>query len=393
MSLGKRRAKVPRAQLRPSNPIAIHQVRLARQRDRLARLAVVGVAVLLTAAVVHGSGPPFTYRLGQQPNRELRVNVPSFQRRNLSKTNMLRQVAADKVAPFMANDPASLRALADRLEDLVEAVAKAPSLQALPEGLRTSWKLTSALFDDLKAATDTPERVSDLHARIQKAFVPLIRDGVLGPVDLPVHEESRRTLAVHRTGRPPSEAHEVPRERVTPERVARPDGPVAREFQAAFDPPQLRQTMFALVAEKLAGTPTLTYEEQLTTQAREAARNRLGEVYDTYSRGDVLVEQGQKIEDEQLMLLRLEHEMACASLGFGDRVRRTGSIVVLVAALFALLGYYIYRHEIQIGRDVRRIAGLCALVVGAMGLVRLLAVQPWDAELIPVALTAMILAI
>ena len=29
----------------------------------------------------HRSGPPFTYRLGQRPSRELRVNVPRFERR------------------------------------------------------------------------------------------------------------------------------------------------------------------------------------------------------------------------------------------------------------------------------------------------------------------------
>src|SRR3954471_10223750 len=102
MSFGKRRPKLSRAQLRPTNPIAIQQGRLARQRDRLARLAVVATAVLVTAAIVHGSGTPFSYRLGQRPAREVRVNVPSFQRRNLSKTNMLRQAAADKIPPFMA---------------------------------------------------------------------------------------------------------------------------------------------------------------------------------------------------------------------------------------------------------------------------------------------------
>ena len=33
------------------------------------------------------------------------------------------------------------------------------------------------------------------------------------------------------------------------------------------------------------------------------------------------------------------------------------------------------------------------LVVAAMGIMRLLAIQPWDAELIPIALSAMVLAI
>ena len=81
MSFGKRRPKLSRAQLRPSNPIAIQQGRLARQRDRLIRLAVVGVAVLAGAAIVHGSGPPFIYRLGQRPDREVRVYVKEFLRR------------------------------------------------------------------------------------------------------------------------------------------------------------------------------------------------------------------------------------------------------------------------------------------------------------------------
>ncbi|MEO6808635.1 MAG: HDIG domain-containing metalloprotein, partial [Isosphaeraceae bacterium] len=41
----------------------------------------------------------------------------------------------------------------------------------------------------------------------------------------------------------------------------------------------------------------------------------------------------------------------------------------------------------------RRIVVLCALIVTTMLVARLLALQPWDAELIPIALTAMILAI
>ena len=61
---------------------------------------------MLTAAIVNGSGPPFTYRLGQRPSREIRVNVPKFERRNLIETNTKRQIEAGKIAPSMVNDPA-----------------------------------------------------------------------------------------------------------------------------------------------------------------------------------------------------------------------------------------------------------------------------------------------
>lgn len=393
MSFGRRRPKLSRAQLRPHNPIALRQGRLARQRDRLARLAVVGVAVLATAAIVHGSGPPFTARLGQRPDREVRVFVKEFLRRNQKKTNAARQVEVDRVPPSMINDPAPIRDLSERLDDLTVAIANAPRLDALPEAVRASWELNAEAFDELKAATDTPEHRAALHRAIAQAFAPLLRNGVLGPDTLPRNEESSRTLAVRTRGTAPGTAQLVPRERVIPERIAQPEGPVAREFIAAFGAPRLGVVLFELVAAKLAGTPTLGYEEQATSLQREQARDRVQDVYDVYRRGDVLVEQGQEIGEEQLILLRMEHDTANAALGLGARFRRMIATVLLVAALFALIGSYVHRHEPRIAGDLRRVAALCGLVVLAIGLVRLLAMQPWDAELIPVAIAAMVLAI
>ena len=198
MSFGKRRPRLSRAQLRPSNPIALQQGRLARQRDRLARLAVVGLAILATAAIVHGSGPFFTYRFGERPDREIRVNVDQFERRNLIRTNTLRQAMADQVPLAMVNDPAPIRDLAERLTDLVDAVAKAPTFDAVPETYRSQWMLTPALYDDIREASDTPERHEELARRIDQAFASLIRDGVLGPDILPRHEEGSRVLSVVR---------------------------------------------------------------------------------------------------------------------------------------------------------------------------------------------------
>ena len=62
-------------------------------------------AVVATAMIVHGPGPPLTLRLGERPERELRVNVREFKLRNQSKTSKDRQAAADQVAPEMVNDP------------------------------------------------------------------------------------------------------------------------------------------------------------------------------------------------------------------------------------------------------------------------------------------------
>jgi len=393
MSIGKRRPKLPRAQLRPSNPSAHQQGRLARRRDLLARLAVVALAIVATAAIVHGPGPFFPYRLGQSPDREVRVKVEQFRRLNETRTRSERQARADQVPPAMLNDPAPIQDLADRLDDLIGAIAKSPTFDAVPESFRGQWKLSPALFDDIREASDTPERLEDLRRRVRKAFEPLIRDGVLGPDILPRHEEMSRTLSVRLVGQGHGQARPVPRDRVIRERLDKPDGPVGKDFIAAFNPQVLGQGLFALIADRLAGHPTLAYDEPTTTRFRDGARAAVADVFDTYRKGEPLVDQGQEIHDDQLILLREEHEVANRARTWGDRARRAGSILVLSAAMFALIGYYIQRHEPRIAGDLGRIASICSLSVASLGLARLLAIQPWDAELVPVAIAAMILAI
>ena len=393
MSFGKRRPKLFRAQLRPSNPIALQQGRLARQRDRLARLAVVGLAIIATAAIVHGSGPFFTYRAGQKPDREIRVNVEQFQRRNLIRTNTERQAKADQVPPSLINDPDPILNLAERLNDLVDAIAKSPTFDSVPESFRAQWKLSPALYDDIREASDTPERHEDLRRRINKAFEPLIRDGVLGADVLPRHEEASLILAIHLKSQPRGQAHLVQRDRVMRERIEKPENPVGKEFIAAFQPPSLGLGIFNLIAERLASYRTLTFEEPYTNKLREKARESVADVEDVYRRGELLVEQGQEIGEEQLLLLGEEHKVAKAQLSIGSRLRRAVAVLVLAAAMFALIGYYIHRHEPLIAGDLRRIFSICMLSVVALGVARLLAIQPWNAELFPVAIAAMILAI
>ena len=223
--------------------------------------------------------------------------------------------------------------------------------------------------------------------------MPLLADGVLGPEALPRNEEASPLLAIHPLGQPASASRLVPRERVVPERIAKPGGLVYRDFVSAFTTPRLGETLFQLVADRIDGRPTLSYEPEVTARLREEARSRVGEHFDTYTKGDVLVEQGQAIGEEQLILLRMEHEAAHGAAGLGDRARRAAGIVALVAALFLLTGYYVCRHEPAIACDLRHIATVCGLVIVAMAVVRLLADQTWNAEVVPVAIAAMIMAI
>jgi putative nucleotidyltransferase with HDIG domain len=393
MSIGRRRPKLARALLRANDSSALKEGRLAKQRTRAALLALVAVSVVASAAIVHGTGPPFTYRIGERPAREIRVNVKAFKLRNQTKTSNERQAAADQVSPALINDPAPIRELAKRLDDLTTAVAKSRRFEDVRENIRTAWKLTPENYLDLKAATDTPERRDNLHVQIAAAFRGLLRDGVLGSGVLPQSEESSRTLAIRQAGESQEEARTVARDRVVPERIIKPDGPVYQEFCSALTAPRIGQILFGLIAGQLDSITTLTFDAEATARLREAARQSVPDHFDTYTRGEVLVEQGETIGEEQLILLRLEHDAATAELGLGDKCRRAAGIFALVAALYFLAGSYVYRHERRFGRDPRKVAMICGLVIAALAIIRVLPAQTWNAEIVPVAVVAMIVAI
>ncbi len=349
--------------------------------------------MLVCAGLVHGPGPPFTYRIGQRPDRQLRVNVKEFHIRNQTKTSNERQAAADQVPPSLVNDPGPIQELAEKLDDLTALVAKSTRLEGLHENVRAAWKLTSKTYLDLKAAADTRDRRDRLHAQIAAAFSPLLRDGVLGPDTLPPNEDSSRLLSIRKVGEPATAARLVPRDRVVPERIVKPEGPVYQQFCSAFTSPRTGQILLGLIADQLDSVPTLKYEAEATARLREEARNRVPDHYDLYARGEVLVDQGQTIGEEQLILLRLEHDAALGELGFGDRARRIIGILALVAALYSLAGSYVYRREPGFARDPGRVAMICGLVILALAIVRILAAQTWNAEVVPVAVAGMIVAI
>ncbi len=392
MSLGRRKARNPRAQLRPTiRPNGSSRDRTAR-RPRWPRLAVVAISVVVMSGLLYGMGQPLIYRVGQVPTRDIRVRVPSFQVKNQRKTNVAVQEANDRVVAMMVNDPALLEELKRQLIDLTDAVSKAGDRSELPENLRLAWEVDQATFEAIKDASDTPERREDLKRRLGEAFTGLLRDGVLGPDTLPRDENQALSVEV----RPADDSagpHLVSIDRVRPERIVKVDGPVSQEFVAAFSNVQLGQRLFAMVADKVAGTPTLAYDEQTTSERRSEARAAIKDVYDTYQRGDLLVEQGQTLTEDHLTLLRLEHEAAQSLMAGWEKVQRFGSALVLVGALSALLGYYILSNEPKLAASLQKIAALCGLLVLAVLAARLVALQPWDAELIPLALAAMILAI
>ena len=217
----------------------------------------------------------------------MRVKVPEFKRLNLVKTNAERQAEVDQIAPSMINDPAPIRDLAERLDDLT--VTPSPKARRWRPARRTSASTGSSTpeaFDELKAATDDPARRDELHRQIAKAFEPLVRDGVLGYEHPAAQRGVEPDLAVRGLDQKPSDAHRVPRETGRPRARVEARRPRRPRVRRRLRPDPARPDLFRLVAEKLEGTPAPSpIDPQYTTFQRERAHNRVKEIYDTYRQG------------------------------------------------------------------------------------------------------------
>ncbi len=215
---------------------------------------------------------------------ELRVNVKEFRVRNQTKTSNERQAAADQVPPSLDQrsrpDPGAGRA-ARRPDHRGREIGSIRRLaRERPSGLEADARELSRPQGGHRhsRAPRQPAR-SDRRARSR----PCSATACSGPAPCrPTRNRAGCCRSARRASRGPP-ARLVPRDRVVPERIVKPEGPVYQEFCSAFTSPRVGQILFGLIANQLDSTPTLTYEAEATAQLREEARNRVPDHFDTYT--------------------------------------------------------------------------------------------------------------
>lgn len=114
---------------------------------------------------------------------------------------------------------------------------------------------------------------------------------------------------------------------------------------------------------------------------------------DHYAAGAILVRRGAKIDGPKLVLLMAEHRAYAASLTFGNQLARALSLSVLLFLFAILLSIYVARFQPDLGGSFARVLGICILIALSVGLALTLSRPPWDAAIIPLVFTAMVLTI
>jgi len=156
-------------------------------------------------------------------------------------------------------------------------------------------------------------------------------------------------------------------------------------------------------AEKKKFDPIYRYDALATAKLMDENERAVAKVVSSYNAGDVLVKGGTNITEEQLALLRHEHEAYRRALSTDWALRRasllrrvgTAAIVFFVVAGLAIYTLSYQRRNVQ---KPTRALGLAFLFLGMLALARLIELAQWPGlptELVvaPVVIAAAILTI
>lgn len=372
---------------------------------RVAIAVVAGISLLLACQTWK---PPFSYRPGDIPPRDLVTRV-SFDVPDDIETDRARERRRREQIVFYGNRTQPLDELRAALRDELFLVLNAPSFDQLTElevnafaqffeGDETQPADTPALrFSMLKTVFADDMGLKRLDDAIEFSLRDNYRFGLIRTLTHETNQGSFERIRVFPVGQPESvefvEASEVRIAEVMPEIRKR----LREQFRTKF-PSENYEIVASMIAdwidEHLPDYETLTYADDLSEKARQEAAAAVETVMRSYRVGTALAEAGQPLTDESLDLLRQEWEVLSAEMHFTDRMARVGAYAGMICALYLLCGSYIFFVDNRkLLQDRWKLAQLLTLIVVTISLAYVASREQWRGELIPLVLASIIAAV
>jgi len=116
-------------------------------------------------------------------------------------------------------------------------------------------------------------------------------------------------------------------------------------------------------------------------------------IVEKYTRDMVIVQRGQPIRDHQLELLGEEHRAFQHSLSPYEHLSRGLALFMVFNLIAAVVVLYVARFQVNLAQTLPATIIVCLLVLGTLIAGVWLSRPPWHASLVPLMITAMILAL
>jgi putative nucleotidyltransferase with HDIG domain len=395
-----------------------------KDRGKLLRIGMCLAAIAVLLLMVQSWKAPFPYRAGQRAPHGIAAKL-DFDRIDEIATEELRDRAEDEVPLVFHNHPERLDALPQQLRAALGEIAQANTLDELrnlspevaaafglappepPKGDKPPEPSPAAVFAaaDIDArfkeikqhlgegemTTTTQMLIDDIVDDFTRFIAPMRRVGVIDPED--VQEQDITSDRRLRIVQGDDADLEVLLPQVRPIDQINDAGEVGKLWLSYPSLTQLRPALSHWLVMTLQDNSTLQFDHAATTEARAAARDAVEPQKQQFIRGDLLVQPGEVIDEERLNLLWDEYAAAEQRVILPERLIRVGVMFLLMAVLAIVNGYYITHNEPRLRNSLGRLSVYLVAVIVAAALARSLSFFSWPAEVIPLLVVAMLLAV
>jgi len=417
--------------------------------DVLARLGVCLAAAVLLMVLLEGWEEPFSFRLGEVPQRGI-VSRVAFERPDNEATRDAQQRAAARVRVVYAQDKSPIMRLRDGLKNRVAEIAASDSLSKVsreawlefapeaaaaldilattpppeppvapdppepvpagkpgPDAARKAppavpgpppadpaaaerAKVVAAAeqaFERFRGRVDTKDRLDEFDKAIDTAFLELELKGVLDKIQHGIDDGSQSEIDVH----PPGSSGEITRVQVAHVLLGEAKSRLKSRLADELGTGPFAERVFAWIEPRLTGS--LQLDREGTNRAKQEAISGTPRQFVRYAAGDVLATAEAPLDAEAIMLLRRERHAHEAQRTARQRLFRVLALGGLFVAMFALAAFHLHINDLRLLADLGSLVTLTSLAVLTVALAVLLATDAWRAEMVPLVLFAMTIAL
>ena len=378
------------------------------------RIAISVVAAVALLTLCQTWKPPFAYRSGSIPERDIIARV-TFDDIDENETKSLIEQKRREVPTFYRNRPQPLNQLRAALKNNLREFLGAETFEQLDDVQRTALDAfckhldtenpndtPETRFDAFKLVFNEDSSLEQVDSTLDVLFQEDFKNGLIEGLQHEPEQGSQDTIRVFAPGAE-DDAQFVLLESVQislkEESVRR---TLADQFRSRYseqvDSLVVRRVATIIsdwIIEDLPDYETLVYDDGLSENARNEVAGAIEPVLENYYAGTSrLASAGEPLEDEGLRLLSLERNSIDANMTLVDRGARVVAFAGMIAALYLLCGSYIFFvDDRQLLQDRVKLAKLLTLMVLTVSLCYFAARDEWRAELVPLVLASIMTAV
>lgn len=369
------------------------------------------IALTSAAAIVvifRGWNPPFSYREGQIPDRDIVARV-AFEMEDAQQTKMLRDQRRRETLCYYENRPQAISQIRSALQNQVYGLLgdkafedlnddQIATLKKLTEDSTNTTSITSeAALGLIRGLLSDPEQLNKFGPTLQKILNPIADQGVLKALAHDSEQGNQRSIMVIPVGSPNDEVFVDVSSVRHADIVAALPAKVAEVLQQTYtgpDTPMIAKMVANYLVKELP--ETLSYHFDLSQKARNNAESSVQKAMVSYfPTVSKLATAGQPISRvNNLPLLRAEYDAWIDQLTSGKRVSHLLAFIGILFGLYLFCGLYIYyQYDSNLLHQPVPLLRMLGLVVVTSVFCKITAPDPMRAELVPLLVSVITMTI